>query len=77
MQLRNRGMPKHPVLAYEMAVSGMTSKELSEAIGVHPITISRISNLRQDPTLKTAMKIADALDTTLEALGWAWLEEKV
>ncbi|MCF7854411.1 MAG: helix-turn-helix domain-containing protein [Candidatus Pacebacteria bacterium] len=48
--------------------SGLTSHELAIKAGVHPITVSRLLNRRQTAKEATARAIAEALQTTPEAL---------
>ena len=73
MKARQTRRPRrrNPELAYALADNAMTGKSLAQKTGLHQITICRLLNLRQEPTPETAHRIAEALHTTPEALGWA------
>ncbi|WP_274598190.1 helix-turn-helix transcriptional regulator [Weissella confusa] len=50
--------------------TGMSQKELAATVGVTRQTLSLIEKGAYNPTLKLAVGIAKALDTTLDALFW-------
>lgn len=50
--------------------TGMSQKELAATVGVTRQTLSLIEKGEYNPTLKLAVGIAKALDTTLDALFW-------
>lgn len=50
--------------------TGMSQKELAATVGVTRQTLSLIEKGAYNPTLKWAVGIAKALDTTLDALFW-------
>jgi transcriptional regulator with XRE-family HTH domain len=54
--------------------SGMTIRELSEASGVSDTQISRLSGGHNKPNLLTQRALAEALNTTVDAL-WPELED--
>lgn len=45
----------------------MTQAEMAERMGVFPPDISQIENGRRDPTFRTLLRAADALDVPLSA----------
>lgn len=47
----------------------ITQKELAEAVGVSPVTISRIESGRNQPSWNLANKIAEYLDCSLNDFG--------
>lgn len=50
--------------------TGMSQKELAATVGVTRQTLSLIEKGAYNPTLKLAVGISKALDTTLDALFW-------
>lgn len=46
----------------------MTQQDLADAVGTDNVQISRIENARHGVTLASAVKVADALGTTVDAL---------
>ena len=50
--------------------TGMSQKELAATVGITRQTLSLIEIGAYNPTLKLAVGIAKALDTTLDALFW-------
>lgn len=46
---------------------GITQRELSKRSGISEENISRIINGKNDPTLKTILKLADALEMPIQA----------
>lgn len=50
--------------------TGMSQKELAATVGVTRQTLSLIEKGAYNPTLKLAVGIGKALDTTLDALFW-------
>ena len=51
-----------------MTVNRITSKELSEMVGVTPTHISYILNNKRDPSVELLTKIAHALGVTVEEI---------
>lgn len=51
-----------------MTVNRITSKELSEMVGVTPTHISYILNNKRDPSIELITKIAGALGVTIEEI---------
>jgi transcriptional regulator with XRE-family HTH domain len=47
---------------------GLSQKELAGMIEVNPAQYGRVENDKVEPTLKTLLKIADALEVTLDDL---------
>lgn len=47
---------------------GLSQKELAGMIEVNPAQYGRVENDKVEPTLKTLLKIADALEVTLDEL---------
>jgi len=45
---------------------GLSQKELAGMIGVNPAQYGRVENKKVEPTLKTLLKIADALEVSLD-----------
>ena len=70
-----RSKVKNHLLASALARAGKSSKMIAEETGVHLTTLSRLLNIRQNPTAEPARKMADALDTSPHLLGWGPTEE--
>ena len=51
-----------------MTINRITSKELSEIVGVTPTHISYILNNKRDPSVELLTKIAGALGVTIEEI---------
>jgi len=51
-----------------MTINRITSKELSEKVGVTPTHISYILNNKRDPSIELLTKIAHALGVTVEEI---------
>jgi len=51
-----------------MTINRITSKELSEMVGVTPTHISYILNNKRDPSVELLTKIAHALSVTVEEI---------
>ena len=51
-----------------MTINRITSKELSEMVGVTPTHISYILNNKRDPSIELITKIAGALGVTIEEI---------
>lgn len=51
-----------------MTINRITSKELSEIVGVTPTHISYILNNKRDPSVELLAKIASALGVTIEEI---------
>ncbi|OVE77904.1 hypothetical protein BVX99_01300 [bacterium F16] len=60
---------KNGLLLAEMTRCGYTIHSLSEAIGVHYLTVWRIVNQEHNPNKETASKIAERLGCTVQKLG--------
>lgn len=61
-------LPQNPALAAAMARTGHTAKSLAARVGICPQTLYAISRGRLCTTPRTAQRIADALDTTVDKL---------
>ena len=55
---------RNPHLAAALATTGLTCKAAAHKAQIHPVTFSRILNMRQACTPQTAAAIAEALDST-------------
>lgn len=62
-------MPDPLPLAALRAAAGLSQRELAEASGVKRSMINEIEGGRKTPSLGTAIKLADALDCTLDELA--------
>jgi plasmid maintenance system antidote protein VapI len=60
---------RNPQMAARMASAHLTVKELAEAAGIHPVTMSRVFNGRQRLSAATAARVASVLGTTAKSLG--------
>jgi transcriptional regulator with XRE-family HTH domain len=49
--------------------AGMTQEELAEKCGMKKQSISRYENSEREPNIRTAKKLADALNISLESLA--------
>ena len=56
---------------------GMTQGQLSEATGIHKITISKYESGKVDPTLTSAERIATALGVTINDLSGGGQDDKL
>lgn len=56
---------------------GMTQGQLSEATGIHKITISKYESGKVDPTLTSAERIATALGVTINDLIGGGQDDKL
>ena len=72
-----KGRIKNGQLAAALAKSGMSQYDVAAQAGVHRNTICRLLCQRQAPKPETAQRIATALNTSPENLGWLVKEEAV
>ena len=63
------GLPRRPLAAWRKD-RGLSQMKLAAAIGVTLATIANIEQARNEPSLSTAHKIADALDLDLDQVIW-------
>ncbi|HEY7781322.1 MAG TPA: helix-turn-helix transcriptional regulator [Ktedonobacterales bacterium] len=63
------GLPRKPLVAWRKA-RGLSQMKLAAAIGVTLATIANIEQARNEPSLSTAQKVADALDLDLDQIVW-------
>jgi DNA-binding XRE family transcriptional regulator len=63
------GLPRR-LLAVWRKDHGLSQMKLAAAIGVTLATIANIEQARDEPSLSTAQKIADALDLDLDQVIW-------
>jgi DNA-binding XRE family transcriptional regulator len=63
------GLPRQPLVAWRKA-RGLSQMKLAATIGVTLATIANIEQARNEPSLSTAQKIADALDLDLDQIIW-------
>jgi putative transcriptional regulator len=63
------GLPRRPLAAWRKD-RGLSQMKLAAAIGVTLATIANIEQGRNEPSLSTAHKIADALDLDLDQVIW-------
>jgi len=49
---------------------GMTQAELAEQVGIARVSIIAIENGRFIPTIETALRISQALNTSIESIFW-------
>ena len=73
----HRSHLRNPAFAAAMAATGKTGRTLARETGLNVCTISHILNRRTNPTRQTAERIADALATTPQALGFLVYGEDV
>lgn len=52
-------------LKYAMETKGYSVRELAEAVGVSPSTISRYLNAKQMPSVKNILNMSEVLDEDL------------
>jgi transcriptional regulator with XRE-family HTH domain len=52
-----------------MAEYGLTNKRLAALADIDVTLVSRLRNAQENPKLQTIMKVATALDLTLEEIG--------
>lgn len=58
----------YPNIKAELARKGMTQKELAIIVGVHESTFSQWVNGNTEPLISQALKIAKALDSSVDYL---------
>ena len=63
------GLPRRPLAAWRKD-RGLSQMKLAAAIGVTLATIANIEQGRNEPSLSTAHKIAQALDLDLDQVIW-------
>jgi putative transcriptional regulator len=63
------GLPRRPLAAWRKE-RGLSQMKLAAAIGVTLATIANIEQGRNEPSLSTAHKLADALDLDLDQVIW-------
>ena len=61
---------KNIALLTAMATAKKSGRMLAMETGIHPVSISHLLNKRTEPKPATADKIAAALGTTPNKLGW-------
>lgn len=60
---------KNGLLLAEMTRHGYTIESLSQALGVHYLTVWRIVNRQHRPSRRTAAKLSELLECTATDLG--------
>jgi len=60
---------RNPHLAAALARKGMTFRDLAAVADLHPVTLSRVHNGRQQLSSATAERVAHVLDSTPADLG--------
>ncbi len=63
------GLPRKPLAVWRKE-RGLSQMKLAAAIGVTLATIANIEQGRNEPSLSSARKIADALDLDLDQIVW-------
>lgn len=63
------GLPRKPLAVWRKE-RGLSQMRLAAAIGVTLATIANIEQARNEPSLSSARKIADALDLDLDQIIW-------
>jgi|TARA_Y100000310_G_scaffold317685_1_gene370851 RNA polymerase sigma factor (sigma-70 family) len=62
-------------LRFAREQKGLTQSQLAEIIGVSSCSVSHLETLKKYPSGAMASKVADALDSSVEALFPIWLKE--
>jgi len=68
---------RNNVLSGAIAYSNLTGATLAKQVGLSPVTISNIINGHTIPNLRTAMKISNVLQRSVEELFIVHLKENI